>query len=235
MTGFNNSNQVEKPDYTGIFLATVVSNADPNHRQRIKVSIPELLTGAVEMLPWISPILDAPFGITGSAGVVNIPVVGSSVLVQFQNGDLHYGLAVGSLHTGAYTPNAALLVNYPNRRGWSDPAGNLFWVDNTPGSVETHYQHPSGATIHIANDGTVTATSPTKVIVNATTEVDINTPLAKFSADVQIVGDLQVDGTTNSTGAITTPADVTAVTTSLRLHWHTGVRSGGDLSGPPPP
>ena len=254
MTGFNNSNQVEAPDYSGYFIGTVVANNDPTFRQRIKVTIPELLTGAEPMLPWVAPVLQSEFGVTPSAGVMQVPAIGSVVRVEFQNGELYYGLASGYLHTANHSPASELLVNYPARHGWKDPAGNLFYVDHTSGQVDVHFRHVSGTTIHIANDGNVSVTTPQSLIVtatnnvtvncvnatvNASASVAVNTPLTAVSGNMTVGGTVVVGGAISAGGSIaaggniSTPADVTAGSISLKTHVHGGVRSGTSDSAVP--
>lgn len=236
MTGFNNMQQFGAPDYTGLFLATVKDNNDPEQRQRVKVSIPRLLEGNVADLPWVSPILDAPFGMTSDSGVMNVPALGALVVVQFQNGDLNYGVIAGSIHSQQHTPNAALLLNYPKRRGWRDIAGNLFWIDTTAGSVEVHYQHPSGTTIHINNAGEVEVTNTTKVTVNtaeayvnASTKVDVTAP------NTNVIGNLNVTGVTTLVGNVAASGGTFTHNTKNvgAAHIHSGVQSGGSTTGAP--
>lgn len=245
MTGFNNVNQMEDPDYSGYFVGTVKFNNDPLQRQRIKVEIPRLLEGAVENLPWVSPIIHSPFGITSGAGVVAVPALGALVLVEFQRGDIYYGLSNGSIHTEGYTPDAALLLNYPKRRGWSDPLGNLFWIDNTTGSVEVHFKHSSGMYLHINNAGEVTLNNTTKVTVNtavaevnATASATVTTPVATVAASASvgitspqttITGDLTVVGNVALSGGTLTHNTKNVGNT----HTHSGVIVGGANTGAP--
>ena len=237
MVGFNTSNQILPPDYTGPLLAKVVFNNDPEKLQRIKVTIPGLLIGETDNLPWVAPILYSPFGITPTAGVVHVPAIDSCVVVSFQGGQLYYGLSDGGLATKAHTPDSLLLTNYPNRRGWKDPSGNIFYIDNKSVSVTVHFKHVSGTTIDIDHSGRVT--------VHAENDLYVTAPNVNITADVQISGNITHNGnTTHSgnttqtgnvsvTGGIGVTADVVAGTISLKNHVHSGVDSGGDDSGPP--
>lgn len=221
MTGFNNVNQLESPEVPFYLIGVVVFNDDPTKRQRVKVTVQDLLSGDVALLPWVSPLVQSDFGMTATAGVMKVPAVGSQVAVHFQDGELSYGLTLGYPVSSVHSPDAALLVNYPNRRGWRDPAGNLFWIDSTPGSVQVRFQHVSGALIHIANNGDVTVTSPQRVTVNASSEVNLNTPVTNVSGDLNVAGN------------ITTPADVMAGAISLKTHRTSGVSPGVGISSVP--
>lgn len=237
MSGFNTFNEIKPPDYSNPFLAKVVFNNDPDKLQRIKVTIPGVLEGKTDDLPWIAPVLYSPFGVTASAGVVHVPAVGSFAVVSFQDGQLYYGLGIGSLAIKDYTPDPILLTNYPNRRGWKDPSGNLFYIDNKSGSVTVHFKHISGTTIDISNSGRVT--------VHAENDLYVTAPNVNITADVQITGDITHDGNTTHTGdttqtgniavtgGITATGDIVAGTISLKHHVHGGVDTGGsDTQGP---
>lgn len=210
MPGFNNLNQIDSADYFGYFVGTVKANNDPQQRQRVKVSIPKLFEGSVDDLPWVAPLVSSPFGMTSNSGVMQVPALGSLVVVEFQKGDVYNGLYSHSIHSLSHTPDPALLLNYPNRRGWRDPQGNLWWVDTTTGSVEIHLKHKSGTYVHINNAGDVEVNSVTKVTVNAPTAevnaddvlvtassmVDITSPETKVNGKLTLVGDLDASGGT---------------------------------------
>ncbi len=198
MTGFNSVQQLESDSYEGYYVATVVDNNDPKKLQRVRVNIPELMEGASALLPWIAPIQKAVFGFGNTSGTVSVPEVGSQVVVQFQEGDLSYGLMLGAIPSKVFELPGELSTNYPKRYGWKDPAGNVFYVDTTSGSNDVEFKHVSGTTIHINNAGEVTVTAP-KATVNATGEVDLNTPLTKISQNLQVGGNVVVTGTVQAT------------------------------------
>ena len=50
---------------------------------------------------------------------------------------------------------------------------------------------------------------------------------------LHFTGDLTVDGGIHATGKVTADDDVVAAGKSLKTHRHTGVQSGGSISGPP--
>lgn len=153
--GFNNVSDVENEGRTGMFQGKVVDNLDPLLKQRIKVEVPNLLQGPPELLPWVGPIVQSKFGMTESAVSVAVPVIGSIVMVQFQNGDLHYGATVGGLHTELSAELGPLETNYPARRGWYDPVQNWSYIDITPGMVEFQLHHKSGTQYTTYEDGRV--------------------------------------------------------------------------------
>lgn len=200
-------NQMEAPDYTGEFIGTVVDNEDPDKRQRIKVTIPGLLEGDADMLPWISPTLQSDFGMTDDAGVMQVPAKDSLIKVFFQNGDVHYGLSSGYLHTGKHTPDPDLLKNYPFRRGWKDPAGHKMWIDRKEGEEEFHYEHPTGTMITINKDGRITIEGVENLEINIKGDTKIATKgdtTISTDGDTKITTkgqtDINSEGNTNITG-----------------------------------
>lgn len=155
MSGFGNVSDIEPDNRSGYFQGIVVDNLDPEMRQRIKVRIPNLMDGDPELLPWIGPVVHSKFGMTAEAVTVEVPVVDAIVQVEFQNGDPHYGMTFGSLHTAISAELGVLATNYPMRRGWVDPAGNWSYIDLTEGAIEFQLHHYSGTQYTTFNDGRV--------------------------------------------------------------------------------
>lgn len=181
---FTSMTHQESVDYTNDYIAgVVVFNEDPERRQRIKVSIPNLLEGPVGDLPWIAPILNSGFGITPSASTVSVPAVGTKVWVEFQEGNLDFGVAHGYIQSAAEKLPAELAVNYPRRRGWVDPAGNTHFIDVTSGSEIMLLRHKSGTELTIFPDGRVKVSSVTKIDMEAAESISFKAPTVKIEAD----------------------------------------------------
>lgn len=217
MTGFNNMNQMEPPDYSGYFIGTVVDNNDPLKRQRIKALIPKLFEQGME-LPWLAIVHSPGTGQYGGTGKMAIPELGSQVVVEFQNADPHYGIVKCVIPSKDYTPNAALLVNYPNRTGFVDKAGNLFWMDSTPGAREMHWEMPSGFFMHINNAGFVDINAPGGIHIKAPTTVwDTNTThngTTQHNGDYTHIGQMFHEGDSVHIGSMSIDGD-TSITGSL--------------------
>lgn len=233
---FNNLNQFESPDYTIPFLAKVVDNKDPKKLQRVKVEIKGLMTGAISDLPWCFPAQHSLFGMTDSAYSVGVPVVGSTVMVEFQGGDIHYGCVSSCLHTSLSAVAGELATNYPNRRGWLDPANNLFYVDITSGQVRVHFLHKSGTRITIEDNGKVIVHSVDDINyscnnfrLSASQSVDIQTPsYTSTTSTTNITGKTHIDGNISTVGTHTNNG-----TNISSTHTHGGVRPGvGSTSTP---
>lgn len=112
---------------------------------------------------------------------------------------------------------------------------NLTPTDPVGGDVDGQWQHsgpnasaqvglkvvlPSGAVITVETDGKAKMTFPA--------EIEFEVPLAKFSNNVQVGGNVVVTGSL-------TAASVSAGGIGLTTHHHTGVATGSGNSGAPSP
>ena len=75
--------------YYGKYRGTVVDNADPLKRGRLRVTVPAVL-GAVEV--WASPCV--PYA-GPNLGFYAMPEVGTGVWIDFEAGDVSYPVWVG--------------------------------------------------------------------------------------------------------------------------------------------
>ncbi len=157
MAGFASVNDMptESPTAGRKFQGKVVDNLDPLLKQRLKVEIPNFMEGPPDLLPWIGPLVQSKFGMTDTACSVNVPVIGSVIELEFQDGDLSYGVMTGSIHTEISAMLGPLETNYPARRGWLDPVSNWSYIDITSGMVEFQLHHKSGTQYTTFDDGRV--------------------------------------------------------------------------------
>lgn len=210
---FNNVNQsTDKSQQEMYHLGVVVENNDPKRMQRIKVNIPNKMEAPIEELDWIGPISRSPFGVGDSFGTMCVPALGSVVIVYFQGGNIKYGLHEGSAISVKFTPHPELLINYPRRYGFCDPAGNYMYIDYTPDQVSMHLYHKSGTNFDIDNEGNVVG----HVVKNTTIKID---------------GDTSIETDGNTT--ITTHKDTKIETdgnTSIITHKDTNINTDGDTS-----
>lgn len=167
MNGFDNQAGDDSPSLEGHFMAEVVFNDDPERKQRVKVTIPNLLEGPEETLPWVGPLVSSGFGITGSAYSIGVPALGSVLAVTFQGGDLNHGVYSPSLHTAKTALSSEHSTNYPFRRGWKDPVGNTFYVDTTPGATDAEFKHNSGTFAKFLDNGDLEVESIEEIRVKA--------------------------------------------------------------------
>lgn len=231
----------ENPIEHALLVGRVVFNNDPARQQRVKVVIANYLSGDPDTLPWIGPSLNSPFGVTRTHGTVNVPVVGSLVLVKFQGGDLNNGIYSGCISTsdlGAAMPSE-LSTNYPNRYGFFDPKGNKFYQDLTSGVTE--FLHNSGTRIKFDANGDLIATVVGNLNANVTgnTTASIGGSITATvagsvtctAASWSITGPITFNSPVTFTDIvdatlITASTDVVAVGKSLKNHIHKDSRNG---------
>jgi hypothetical protein len=153
------------------FAAQVIANNDPEKLRRLRVRVPTIMDSIPDAdLPWAFPDLDSGTGCKSGIGSFSVPDVGAFIYVEFQDGDIHFPFYTG----GAYTKNThitELEVNYPNRRGSKDSAGNLMYIDKQSGTA--YFHHQSGLILQVTVDGHVTITVPDKITASTGSNVGI--------------------------------------------------------------
>jgi hypothetical protein len=143
-----------KEDYgQGYYAGTVSANTDPLGIARVQASIPGLFDPTQGGVPFIGAIKDSPYGFgtgpKGPYGVYGYPQIGSTIMVELQNGDEHK-----PLYQTLYTqPNAHPWFNVASRWGWVDPSGNSLQVDMQANTWL--WTHESGDTISFDGSGNV--------------------------------------------------------------------------------
>jgi uncharacterized protein involved in type VI secretion and phage assembly len=94
------------PKYYGVYRATVVNNVDPLLKGRILVQV--LDAGGFTPSSWAMPCV--PFA-GRQSGTFVVPVIGSGVWVQFENGDPDYPVWTGGWWSEGEVPALALAGN----------------------------------------------------------------------------------------------------------------------------
>jgi hypothetical protein len=96
----------EPKKYFGKFRGTVVNNVDPEQRGRIQVMVPDVSGFALSS--WAMP----SFPVGGiQMGMFSLPMIGSGVWIEFEQGDLDYPIWTGVFFgSAAEVPAMAHLV-----------------------------------------------------------------------------------------------------------------------------
>ncbi len=177
-------------------------------------------TQTATVQPAVQGVVTAP---DGSTSLVSLPVV-TDVPVQFPSGGgfaLTFPVAAG---------DECLLI-FASR-------GIDAW--HALGGV----QQPTGSRKHALSDAFAMLgfrSLPRALGAVSTTAVQLRNAAGTALVEIQPSGHiralapagLEVVGNMTVSGTITTPSDVVAGTVSLKLHQHSGVQTGGGVSGPP--
>lgn len=136
-----------------IYEGTVVDNIDPLKHGRVRVTIPNLLSGDTAKLPWMGSIF--PPGL-GGGSFFAVPEKNSKLVIIFPYNNIYFGYYVGTFQN-VTTHNEFFDEDYPNSYGWIDESGNKFKINKKTGIITI--LHSSGTTIQILKDGSVNITS----------------------------------------------------------------------------
>lgn len=144
-------NQIDKgkqDPYAQTYIGEVIDNNDPERLKRIKVSISlwDMLTD--EQLQWVTP--ESSTSSSPDTDNHNIPEVGSSVKVSFNNNDPNEPVYTGAGVTES-TKCSLFDEGYPNTYGQKDSIGN-FTMHNKETGVSV-FHHNSGTEVQIDPDG----------------------------------------------------------------------------------
>jgi len=145
---------------------TVVDNNDPKKLGRVKCTVPRILEGKTDNLPWCYPREQSFLGGIANSKYFAVPEMSSTLEIAFPFHDPHHPVFVGywsdesnkvttvddvPLH-GAAAPGVPLFdEDYPDSYGMVDSTG--FWWKYNKIKKEFKFKHPSGAYISIDSDG----------------------------------------------------------------------------------
>jgi len=138
----------------GKYRGFVVSNEDPQKRARLKLRVPSVL-GAAES-DWALPCL--PFGGAEGHGFFAVPEANAQVWVEFEEGDIHRPIWVGTFWLAeADVPEDARL-SPPTTRLFRTKKGHTLQFDDLDDAEQIRLRHPKEATLVIDQEGTVVLT-----------------------------------------------------------------------------
>jgi hypothetical protein len=163
----------KKQSYVGVmFAASVVNNADPVQKGRVRIRIPLVFDGISDAdLPWALP--------DRLTNQVDIPSVGTKVYVEFQDGKPHQAIYYSNVVSGSGV-QAPFKTNYPNKWGLSDGTDYLAFDKSTH---ETDLV--STGKLNTTSTDDTTITSQKKVVLSSQQDTTI-TSQQNFNATAQI-------------------------------------------------
>lgn len=134
-----------------LLLGTVINNNDPLHLDRIQVEIPELFNPDMGELPWCMPAKNPVFGQGATWGLYGVPAVGSTVIIELQDGDSNFPVYRSFAQI---QPNVNAEFDTPNKWGFIDPSGNKLFVDMETQTFQ--FTHSSGSVLTFSEGKQVT-------------------------------------------------------------------------------
>jgi hypothetical protein len=138
----------------GKYRGFVADNEDPEKRGRLTLRVPSVL-GAEES-DWALPCL--PFGGAAGHGFFSVPERNAQVWVEFEEGDLHRPLWVGTFWLAEADVPAAAAISPPTTRLLITPKGHTLQFDDKENQEQILLRHPKEATLVIDKDGSVALT-----------------------------------------------------------------------------
>jgi uncharacterized protein involved in type VI secretion and phage assembly len=161
----------EPKKFFGKYRGTVINNIDPEQRGRIQVMVPDVAGFAITS--WALPA----FPIGGlQMGMFSVPIIGSGVWVEFEQGDIDYPIWVGVFWGSAAevpalshllvpgVPGIALQTALQNGIVISDvpgPTGGIMLMSTTGAMILINQL---GITISNGQGATIQMTGPSVVI-----------------------------------------------------------------------
>lgn len=177
------SNSAYARKFPSIYRGIVEDNKDPENRGRCKVRVPFMhgeLTYSPSLLPWARQV--SPFPINERRGISNVPDIGDIVWVLFEGADksfpVYFGGTYGSGDVKATTDKVVIYTEDGNSIEYSDGVYKITVGDNlvSVGSDE----------ITLSNESNSVTVSKESVTIDSPT--------------VNIKGNLNIEGSVNSTG-----------------------------------
>jgi len=184
----------------GFHRGVVKDNADPKQQGRVRVCVPTLFEGiSTQYLPWAVPAM--PFSVGGGAGsgagCFCVPEVDSTVWCFFEGEDYNQPVYFAAAPDGVHGLPSERTTNYPDRRVVKTASGIVLYVDDTDKVI--HVAMPSGGTIHVATDGSVSISANESVGGNLDVGGDTD-----LGGDLDVGGDTEVQGTIDAVSGFVT-------------------------------
>ncbi len=138
----------------GKYRGFVVDNDDPQKRARLKLRVPSVL-GEAES-DWALPCL--PFGGAAGHGFFAVPEVGAQVWAEFEEGDIHRPVWVGTFWQQEQDVPEGAGISPPTTRLFRTPSGHVLQFDDKQDEEQIRLRHPKEATVVIDKDGAIALT-----------------------------------------------------------------------------
>lgn len=221
-------------------MAIVKDNADPKNMGRVRVTM-LWQEEKGEMTDWIRVLTpDAGGGgkVSKNRGFVFIPEVGDQVFVGFRYNDPSRPFVLGSVFHGKTAGGGG---SGNKAKSLTTRSGSTVTLDDDKGSVTV--SDPSGNTIVLNGDGTMTITAPNKIDFNSkeinlsgSEKVNVNSKLIDVSGDDKVtIGskEISADGSVKVAVTSKTKVEMGAPSTNIEGKMELKLTSTGiiDMDG----
>ena len=140
--------------YYGKYRGFVSDNADPEHRGRLRMTVPSVL--GEEVTGWALPCL--PFGGLADQGFFTVPEIGAQMWVEFEEGNISHPIWTGTFWQQDGDAPVELAADEPDKRALKTPSGHTLEFVDTADEEAINITHPAGATVAIDKNGTIALT-----------------------------------------------------------------------------
>lgn len=176
-------------DYRNKFLlGTVVDISDPDGTERVKATIPGIYDTPQDCV-WIGPAKKSAFGQGKGWGTFGVPALGSTLLVELQDGDPHHPIYHGCLVMQGHKVGEQVSKFHERAWGFEDPDHNQLVVDLK--AHTTTFTSNSKVKFVISAQGDLTITIPKDMRI--TVGGDLNAQVSG-SAEITADGPVNING-----------------------------------------
>jgi len=137
--------------YYGKYRGFVSDHNDPEHRARLRLTVPSLL--GEEITGWALPCM--PFGGLADQGQFTVPEIGAQIWVEFEEGELAHPIWTGTFWQQDGDAPVQLDADAPSKRAMKTAAGHFLEFEDKDGEEYIHLEHKQGASLNIDKNGTV--------------------------------------------------------------------------------
>lgn len=144
---------IEEKRY-GKYRGIVADNRDSQKRGRLKLRVPSVLADQVS--DWALPCM--PYGGADQQGMFMVPEIDAQVWVEFEEGDIHRPIWVGTFWQQSSDVPEEAAKDEPTTRLIQTQSGHILQFDDEAGEERFRLFHPTEAEMLIDNNGTVSLT-----------------------------------------------------------------------------
>jgi len=158
--------------FNGMYRGKVLDNLDPDELGRLKIQVLGVFDEIEsEDIPWAIPAYPIFSGSGDGYGYFAIPEIDSFVWVFFEVGNIYQPVYFAEAPSAIHGIPSEAATNYPYTKVIKTKNGIVFYIDDLTQDIKL--TQPSGTSLQISPDGSVTIVSA-KIVTITGTSVRIN-------------------------------------------------------------